>query len=110
MNKDILITIYDVFEEHTDQRGKPQRNDRRIWQLIDQLTRADFDTIIELTAGTRHWNHTTEDWCCEVLERQPFYIRAQAERFKSNANNTRIWQLLMLMYERLLRAKNTGSV
>jgi len=96
--QDIVLAIYERLEQHVDMHGQPVKGDNHIWQMIRAITKSDFKTLIEISSNNQYFDQNMEDWCVEVLERDPFYILKTNKKEKS-IDSRMIWRLIMLMRE-----------
>ena len=99
MAQERVADIYLRFEEHIKLYDAPVRNDKQIWQWVDEMDEQTLSDILTFAAGNKFFNHEVRDWLLEVAERSPFYMRSPTERHKTSQNNTNIWKMLMLMRE-----------
>jgi len=85
--------------EHIKMYGAPKRNDKQIWNWVDEMTEQTLSDMVTFAIHNKYWDHSIRDWLIEVSERAPFYMRNISDKRRSSDNNNNIWRLLMLMRE-----------
>jgi hypothetical protein len=94
--------------------GKCFPNDVEIYKVTDVASLDEercYNLIENLKAFAQHhanWDRDLEDWCGEVLNRNPIQIRTKAERWKSTRNNHQMWKLIMQYQEEVTRRLEEG--
>lgn len=102
MTDDAMTLIADIHErlqQHIEQHGEPQKRDRQIWRLLDQMDEQAVADMITFARDNQYWDDGLRDWVREVANRQPFWIRQKRESDRTTNNNTNLWRCVMLMRE-----------
>ena len=94
-------------QNNNTEPGKCFPNDVEIYKVTDSVSLDEercYHLIENLKAFAQdhaNWNRELEDWCQEVLNRDPVHIRTKAERWKSTRNNHMMWKLIMQYQEQV---------
>ena len=94
-----VAEIYERFQEHIKLRGQCSKNDKQIWQWVDDMTEQTAMDLLIFASDSPHWNTELSAWFSEVADRCPFHVRTAADKNRTTDNNTMTWKLLMLARE-----------
>lgn len=108
------VFLYTRFQwqkhNNTDQPGSCFRDDREIYLVIDQACQQEercfhlMEWLMLFARDHKNWSPELEQWCLEVVNRDPIHIRTKDDRWKkNNRNNTQMWKLMMQYQEEVLR-------
>ena len=98
--QETIIKIWDRLVKHDEQFGKSQRNDKRLWDLLDSMSLEALVTLKSIAKQHTDYRESDySDWFSELKHREPFKVRLKSEKYKSNGVNNLIWKLTMLAKE-----------
>lgn len=103
--QETVIKIWERLAKHDEQFGQSQRDDDKLWALLDSM---DVEALVTLKSlAKQHTDYRESDyseWFAELAQREPFKVRLQKEKWFPSPNNTRLWKLTMLAKE-FIRAR-----
>tara|TARA_R110000824_G_scaffold43061_1_gene126072 strand:+ start:2488 stop:2883 length:396 start_codon:yes stop_codon:yes gene_type:complete len=95
-----VLAIHDRLQEHIKVRGQPQRNDKKLWNILDEfkgyIGAEAFRILVSLAEKHRDYDFEMELWAKEMLMQPEFEIRSTKDaKLKTCDQNRMIWKLIM---------------
>ena len=112
------VSLYLRFQDQkNNNKNKPGQcsvNDIKVYEIIDDANQNGercfhlMEWLMLFAKDNKNWNKNLQDWCGEVLDRNPIHTRTQDERWKSTRNNHMMWMLMMQYQEEVTRRLEEG--
>ena len=107
------VSLYFRFQQQKNNNnhkpGQCSVNDTKVYEIIDDVNQNEercfhlMEWLMLFAIDNKNWNKNLQDWCGEVLDRNPIHTRTQDERWKSTRNNHMMWMLMMQYQEEVTR-------
>ena len=112
------VSLYLRFQQQKNNNnhkpGQCSVNDIKVYEIIDDANQNGercfhlMEWLMLFAKDNKNWNKNLQDWCGEVLDRNPIHTRTQDERWKSTRNNHQMWMLMMQYQEEVTRRLEEG--
>jgi len=107
------VSLYLRFQDQKNNNrhnpGQCSENDIKVYEIIDDANQNAercfhlMEWLMLFAKDNKNWNKKLQDWCGEVLDRNPIHTRTRDERWKSTRNNHMMWMLMMQYQEEVTR-------
>lgn len=101
-----ILPAVEIWERLQHQRatsldGKCYKNDKELWQMLDDATHRTFIDVTDLAMRHDQFSHQLEEWCWERSTNNPNIrpFRDRKDKMRSSFNNNNAWRILMLFRE-----------
>jgi len=112
------VSLYLRFQDQkNNNKHKPGQcsvNDIKVYEIIDDANQNEercfhlMEWLMLFAKDNKNWNKNLQDWCGEVLDRNPIHTRTRDERWESTRNNHMMWMLMMQYQEEVTRRLEEG--